>query len=59
MIEFLSLDEREKWHKVVRAMLNGRPATAEAAVKYADYVLEQDRERSVKLVEHVELRRLD
>ena len=48
MIEFSTAYERDQWYKVVRAILNGRPATAEIAVEIADYVLEQDRARISK-----------
>ena len=49
MIKFLTLDEREKWHKVVRAALSGSTRREDFAVEIADYVLEQDRERAAKL----------
>ena len=51
MIEFHSMYERDQWHKLVRAILNGRPATAEVAVEYADYVIEQVRKREAELDE--------
>ena len=49
MIEFYTVYEYDQWHKVVRAILNGRPATAKDAVEYADYVIEQGRKRGTKL----------
>ena len=49
MIEFLTAYELDQWHKVVRAILNGRPATPKDAVEYADYVIEQGRKRGYTL----------
>lgn len=54
MIEFLTVGERDRWNKVVRAVLNSRPATAKVAVEVADYVLEQDKKRGAELDKRLE-----